>query len=47
MDLFHSSSCVLGKNSPIWYVPAEEEARGLLQKYNPYDNDAVELITGR
>lgn len=46
VDLFESPSYVLGKNSPVWYVPAEEEARGLLQKYNPFDNDAVELITG-
>lgn len=44
--LFHCPSFVLGKNSPLWYVPAEEEARELLQKYNPYDNDAVELVTG-
>jgi len=35
----------LGKNSPVWYIPNLEEAKGLIQALDP-NNQEVELVPG-
>ena len=30
----------------MWYIPGKEEARQLVEKLNPHNSDAVELVSG-